>query len=121
MIPKLTKKDFVGIWNVSRRMTDQERSLLWQAIYAAGINPPHKKSYGKILTRFEWNDIVRPALLALMDEYGNAEVFDYAIAIKVDHTTHEVTADLRNIIGLVGTERVLVTRALLHAADEMLK
>jgi hypothetical protein len=119
MIPKLTKKEFVGIWNVSRRMTDQERALLWQAIYAAGINPPHKKSYGKILTQHEWNDIVRPALLALMDEYGDAG--DYAIAIKVDHTNHEVTADLRNIIGLVGQERVLVTRALLKAADEMLK
>lgn len=121
MIPKLTKKEFVGIWNVSRRMTDQERALLWQAIYAAGIKPPHKKSYGKILTKHEWNDVVRPALLALMDKYGNAEVADYSIAIKLDRASHNATADTRNLNNLYGVERLIAARALLSAASDLLK
>lgn len=118
MIPKLTKKEFVGIWNVSRRMTDQERALLWQAIYAAGINPPHKKSYGKILTQHEWNDVVRPALRALMDK---EEVADYSVAIKLDRASHNATADTRNLNNLYGVERLIVARALLSAASDLLK
>lgn len=130
MIPKETKKEFVGVCNLYKRMNIREKELLQEVIREMGITPASKRNYGKTITREEWNEIVRPALIERASEatdFYPDHIREVRIVIKIDSSRHTAQSD--TYVREDGAEKhnwtmqelVSTARALIRTGEQILE